>query len=263
LREYITYIIFFPTLTAGPIDRIERFQGDLRKPLVLADEDWVIAGERFFVGMFKKYVIADSLALIALNGTNAVQVGQTRWAWVLLYAYTLQIFFDFSGYTDIVIGMARLMGFKLPENFNSPYLKPNLTQFWNNWHMTLTQWFRAYYFNPVNRWLRGLKRTPSISLQIFLMQTSTMLLIGLWHGITWNFVLWGLWHGLGLFIQNRWSDAVKAKSAVLAGSQFGKISLNVAGVFLTFNFVALGWVFFALPSPALSFDYFALLFGVR
>jgi alginate O-acetyltransferase complex protein AlgI len=263
LNEYFTYVIFFPSLTAGPIDRVERFQKDLRRPLSLTNEDWVVAGERFFIGMFKKYVIADSLALIALNGTNALQVGQTRWAWVLLYAYTFQIFFDFSGYTDIVIGIAGLLGIKLPENFNSPYLKPNLTQFWNNWHMTLTQWFRAYYFNPVNRWLRGLKKAPSISIQILLMQTSTMLLIGLWHGITWNFVLWGLWHGFGLFAQNRWSDAVKTRSALRADSPFGKIGLNVIGIFLTFNFVALGWVFFALPSPVISLNYFFLLFGIR
>ncbi len=128
----------------------------------------------------------------------------------MLYAYAFQLFFDFSGYTDIAIGTARLMGIKLPENFNHPYLKPNLTQFWSNWHMTLTQWFRAYFFNPVTRALRSASKPVSIPVIIFITQLGTMLLIGLWHGVSFNFILFGLWHGIGLFIHNRWSDWTKA-----------------------------------------------------
>jgi len=268
LGEYVTYAVFFPSLTAGPIDRIERFVKDLRVPLVPTAPDWLDGGTRFFVGLFKKFVIADSLALIALNGTNAFQVRTAGWAWLVLYAFALQIYFDFSGYTDIVIGIARPLGVRLPENFNSPYLRPNLTQFWNNWHMTLTQWFRSYYFNPLTRAMRTADRPLPAWAMIFIAQTTTMLLIGLWHGVTWNFVLWGLWQGLGLFGHNRWSEFAKVR--VSARASEGSVGKKVrrarlshwAGVFFTFNYVALGWVFFALPTVAAARHYFALLFNL-
>jgi alginate O-acetyltransferase complex protein AlgI len=258
LQEYVIYIIFFPALTAGPIDRIERFIGDLRNPAAISADDLGVAGKRLVLGMFKKFAVADGLALIALNATNALQVQTAGWGWILLYAYAFQILFDFSGYTDIAIGLGRLLGIKLPENFNSPYLKPNLTQFWNNWHMTLTQWFRAYFFNPLTRALRSGKKRLAIPVIILITQLATMVLIGLWHGITWNFVLWGAWHGLGLFLHNRWSDLTKARFATLATSL--QKALNAGGTFLTFQYVALGWIFFALPDPAVSFHFFKVLF---
>ena len=189
LAEYVTYVIFFPAFTAGPIDRIERLIKDLRKPSVLGNDELLIAGQRFILGLFKKFVVADTLALIALNDTNALQVRSAGWMWIVLYAYAFQIYFDFSGYTDIALGIARFLGINLPENFASPYLKPNLTQFWNNWHMTLTQWFRAYFFNPVTRWLRSWEKPISVPAMIALTQIATMLLIGFWHGVTWNFAL--------------------------------------------------------------------------
>ena len=179
--------------------------------------------------------------------------------WLHLYAYTFQIYFDFSGYTDIAIGIARLVGIKLPENFLSPYTKPNLTQFWNNWHMTLTQWFRSYFFNPFNRWIRGYKSIPAWTM-ILIGQLATMLLIGLWHGITWNFILWGAWHGLGLFLQNRWSDF--ARTRVKVSQPRLQTAMQIGGILLTFHFVALGWVFFALSEPSLSGTVFIKLFGL-
>jgi alginate O-acetyltransferase complex protein AlgI len=262
LAEYVTYVVFFPSLTAGPIDRIERFVGDLRQPFSLTQDDWTKSGQRFFVGLFKKFVIADSLALIVLNERNALQVNSTFYAWILLYAFAFQIYFDFSGYTDIVIGIAHLLGIKLPENFNAPYLKSNLTLFWNNWHMTLTQWFRSYYFNPLTRWLRGLANPLPVPALIFITQVSTMVLIGLWHGVTWNFVLWGLWQGLGLFFHNRWNDFLRPHLAFFSKSPARIKITEVGGIIITFNYVALGWVFFALPTPALSYNYFLKLFGI-
>jgi D-alanyl-lipoteichoic acid acyltransferase DltB (MBOAT superfamily) len=260
LSEYIVYIIFFPALTAGPIDRIERFVGDLRRPMALVADDIGESSKRILVGLFKKFAVADTMALIALNATNALQVRSTGWAWVLLYAYSLQIYFDFSGYTDIAIGLGRLLGVKLPENFNSPYLKPNLTQFWNNWHMTLTQWFRTYFFNPVTRALRSRKKSLPIPVIIMLTQLATMVLIGLWHGVTVNFVAWGMWHGLGLFVHNRWSDLTRARFSAMAPQW--RAALNIGGVWLTFNFVALGWVFFALPDLSSSTNDLRILFGL-
>ena len=263
LGEYITYVIFFPAFTAGPIDRIERFIKDLRQPFEgLNSEIFFSAGQRLLIGLFKKFVIANTLALISLNDTNATQVISTGWLWILVYAYAFQIYFDFSGYTDIALGIAKLVGIQLPENFASPYLKPNLTQFWNNWHMTLTQWFRAYFFNPVTRWLRSWQKPMSMPMMIFLTQVATMVLIGFWHGVTWNFTIWGLWHGLGLFIHNRWNDLTKAKAAEWANTSFRQSVLNISGIIFTFHYVALGWIFFALSSPVTSWQVILKLFGV-
>lgn len=260
LAEYVTYIVFFPTLPAGPIDRLERFVVDLRRPSALTASDGLEAGKRLMLGLFKKFAVADSLALIALNEVNAWQTRATGWLWILLYAYAFQLYFDFSGYTDIAIGMGRLLGFRLPENFRAPYLQPNITQFWNNWHMTLTQWFRAYFFNPLTRALRSAQKPLPIAAIIFITQFSTMLLIGLWHGMTWNFVLWGGWHGLGLFLHNRWAEWTRVRWATL--SPRWQKALHLGGIMLTFHFVAIGWVFFVLPDPSTSWHVLLKLFGI-
>jgi D-alanyl-lipoteichoic acid acyltransferase DltB (MBOAT superfamily) len=259
LAEFATYVVFFPSLAAGPIDRAERFAQDLRKEFQLTQEETLLAGQRFVIGLFKKFVLADTLAWIALNDALAMQVRTTSWMWIVVYAYTFQIYFDFSGYTDIAIGIARLAGVNLPENFAAPYLKPNLTQFWNSWHMTLTQWIRSYFFNPFNRWLRGYRSIPAPTM-ILIGQLATMLVIGLWHGVTLNFILWGLWHGLGLFLQNRWSDVMKTR--VDQNNLLQQRALRIGGIVLTFHFVALGWVFFALSSPMSSWLVFRKLFGI-
>ena len=193
----------------------------------------------------------------------ALQVNSTAWMWVLLYCYSLRIYFDFSGYTDIAIGMGRMLGVRLPENFASPYLKPNLTQFWNSWHMTLTQWFRNYFFSPLTRFMRSGDPTLPIPVMILVAQVSTMVLVGLWHGVTVGFALWGLWHGTGLFIQNRWSDFMKNRLPAWGDTPAGQRVLTYSGIFLTFNFVSLGWLFFTLPSPDGVWNVLAVLFGVR
>jgi len=262
LADYVNYVIFFPAFAAGPIDRLERFMHDLCEPGVLDREGWVEAGTRFFVGLFKKFVIADALAWIALNDKFAQQISSPAWMWFLLYSYSLRIYLDFSGYTDIAISIGRLLGVRLPENFASPYLKPNLTQFWNSWHMTLTQWFRSYFFNPLTRALRSGKQSLSPFLIVLVAQVSTMVLIGLWHGVTAGFVLWGLWHGTGLFIQNRWSTYMKGRIPAWGHTLIGQRVLNVTGVFLTFNFVSLSWLFFTLPTPAKVWNVMTILFGV-
>ena len=180
---------------------------------------------------------------------------------MLLYAYAFRIYFDFSGYTDIAIGLGKLMGFNLPENFERPYLKPNLTTFWNSWHITLAQWFRAYWFNPLTRSLRTGKWQPPMWVVILIGQVTTMFLIGLWHGLTWNFAAWGLWHALGLFVHNRWSEATKARFAGWVDHPRWQQIISILGVLITFHYVALGWVWFALPSTNLSWQVLGKLFG--
>ena len=263
LRDYMVYVLFFPAFTAGPIDKLQRFQKDMERPLAAENlpVDLGEGGRRLTIGVFKKFVIADSLSLIALNAANAVQVQTGGWAYVLLVGYSFLIYFDFSGYTDIAIGLGRLMGFELPENFNRPYLKPNLTQFWNNWHMTLTQWFRAYFFNPLTRSLRRKDGLPAWTV-ILVTQLSTMVLIGMWHGVTVNFLLWGIWHGMGMFVHNRWSAWFKGRTAWLDAQPWRRKAWDVFGMALTFHFVAIGWLFFALPTPELSWRVFGLLMGL-
>ena len=261
LREFLIYTFFFPAYTAGPIDRLPRFLSDLRREFTLSAAHWAAAGERLAVGVFQKFVMADTLALIALNPTNALQVRAGVWAWVLLYAYAFRIYLDFAGYTNIAIGLGLLVGIRLPENFDRPYLRSNLTQFWNGWHMSLTQWFRSYFFFPFSRWMRTSKYSLPTFLVILIAQLSTMILIGLWHGINWPFVVWGIWHGLGLFLHNRWAEWLRPR---LAGREMPHLAvwLNAGGVLLTFHFVALGWVWFAMPSLTLCLQVFAKLFGV-
>ena len=260
LQEFLIYAVFFPALTAGPIDRVERFVKDLRAPFGLTATDVSDGGWRLLWGIFKKFALADTLALIALNGVNASQAASPLWLWVLLYSYAFRIYFDFSGYTDIALGLGRLLGVKLPENFDRPYLKQNLTTFWNSWHISLAQWFRVYYFNPVTRALRA--RSLSPALIISFTQFTTMILIGLWHGVTWNFVVWGAWHGLGLFIHNRWADFIKPRATLLDTRPLLKRAAGWGGALLTFHYVTLGWVWFALPEIGLAGRVMMNLFGI-
>jgi alginate O-acetyltransferase complex protein AlgI len=259
LKEFVVYAVFFPAFLSGPIDRMERFREDLRRPFALGTADLYEGGRRIVWGVFQKFALADLLALLALNATNATQISGAGWLWIALYAFAFRLYFDFAGYTNIAIGLGTWIGFSLPENFHRPYGQPNLTAFWNSWHITLAQWFRAYFFNPLTRAMRSRWRTLPVPLIILLGQTATMGLIGLWHGITWNFLIWGLWHGVGLFLHSRWVEITRGwkppEPPVLARLW------KWTGVFITFQYVVIGWVWFALPSMVLSLRVIAKLFG--
>ncbi len=261
--EFLTYALFYSSLTAGPIDRSQRFiQNDLRSTVTVTTSGRLRGLERILFGIFKKFVLADTLALIALNQQIAMQTHSSFWMWVFLYAYALRLYFDFAGYTDIALGLALLVGIQLPENFNRPYLKTNLTAFWNSWHITLAGWFRAYVFNPLTRALRISPRRFPVWSIILIGQIATMSLIGLWHGISWSFAIWGLWHALGLFIHNRWSDWMHPRMAGVGANRNLNLGLSLGGWFITFQFVCLGWVWFALPDPSAALQVFRVLFGL-
>lgn len=262
LTEFVTYVIFFPAFTAGPIDRVQRFTQDLRQPLHLTFETGIKASQRILLGIFYKFVLADGLSLFALNSINSSQVLSTGWLWVMTYAYAFRIFFDFSGYTSIAIGTGQLLGIQLPENFDRPYLKQNLTLFWNSWHITLAQWFRAYFFNPLTRSLRSYPRNIPLPLIIFIGQLSTFILIGLWHGINCNYAIWGAWHGLGLFLHNRWANLIRTKALNLDNHPILNRFVYLCSIALTFQYVSLGWVWFALSTPAQSWNTILKLFGL-
>lgn len=261
LREFICYVLFFPALPAGPIDRVERFQKDLDAPTQLTSQAALEAGGRVILGIFKKFVLADGLAYFALNALNASQVRSSAWLWIMLYAYGFRIYLDFSGYTDVAIGSGLLLGVRLPENFDRPYFKSTITAFWNSWHITLAQWFRAYFFNPLTRSLRSHKiKLPTWSI-ILIGQASTMVLIGLWHGIAWNFLLWGLWHGFGLFLHNRWVALQRSRPDWFPQNLMSSQTLKVLSMAFTFHFVLIGWIPFVIPEVDQIFNVFLRLLG--
>lgn len=251
LREYMTYVVFFPALIAGPIDRAERFAQDLAAlpEKVGLDEARFAEGlGRIAMGLMKKFVIADTLAQgMTLTPINALQAQSTPGLWALVYGYALRLFFDFSGYSDIAIGIGILFGVRLPENFDRPYLKTNITAFWQSWHMTLSSWARFYVFSPLSRALLKRKPKPSPTLIVLVSQLATMVTIGLWHGITANFLIWGVWHGAGLFVHKQWSDRTRKWQRGLSEKPGQKRAWTVFAWALTFHFVVIGWIWFALP----------------
>ncbi len=269
LSAYLSYILFIPAFVAGPIDRIQRFSGDYHALGSLRGFDPVRWGSglwRVGEGLFKKFVVADLLAQgMSLTPALAEQTESAAAMWLLLFGYGLRIYFDFSGYTDIAIGLGMLFGFRLPENFNRPYTRSNITTFWQSWHMSLSEWARFYIFTPLSRALlrrrskaAGLLTPTTIVLSAHL---ATMIAIGLWHSISWNFFIWGLWHGVGLFIHKQWSDRTRKWYRGLQGRPWPRRAWAVAGWGMTVLFVMLGWVWFLLPTPQMALDTFAKLFS--
>ncbi len=266
LRENLTYVVFFPALVAGPIDRAERHLKDDRALPDMRGLDPARITEgvsRIFIGIFKKFVIADSLALLALDGTNALQATSAGGTWLLLYGYAFRLLLDFSGYSDVAIGIGILFGIHLPENFNRPYLKQSIAAFWQSWHITLSNWVRFYVFSPLSRALMKRDPKPSALTIVFIAQLVTMVTIGLWHGITWTFVIWGLWHGVGLFVHKWWSDRTRKWYLGLRQKPRLQRIWTAAGIVITFQFVVLGWVWFALPDVNTAWTVFLKLFGIE
>jgi len=225
LIDYALYIAFFPQLVAGPIVRAREFFGDLyhwRRP---AADEVLRALLLLLLGLVKKMVMADQLAQVANEYfKNPAQHPGMPAAWLGVIAFGLQIYFDFSGYTDMAIGMAGLLGFHFPVNFRRPYLAASITDFWRRWHMSLSRWLRDYLYIPLGGNRHGRLMTYR-NLMI------TMLLGGLWHGASWNFVVWGAYHGSLLSLERLFRRKVPA-------------ILYPLRVLATFALVMIGWVFF-------------------
>jgi alginate O-acetyltransferase complex protein AlgI len=260
--DLLIYTLFPPALIAGPIDRLPRFQSDLDRVgqayrfEFLAEGTW-----RILIGAFKKFVIADLLARLPLLLADYPNKTPVPLLWLTLYAYGFMLYFDFSGYTDMALGVARLIGFELPENFSAPYLKANLARFWQSWHITLSSWARDYVFLPLARTLRLRADWLPANLVALLCHLSTMLVIGLWHGFSWTFVAWGLWHGVGLFIVKLWGDWRRPRARRAAAGRSSWRTLPAW--FITFNYVMLGWVFFSARDLPAAVTTLGRLFGVK
>jgi alginate O-acetyltransferase complex protein AlgI len=250
LLEFAVFSMFFPTLVAGPIKRFQSFVPQVLAIVMPPTPIFMLNVYRIVMGLAKKTIIADSMTvfiqpILAPNGA----FGQLDY-WGAFFGYAAKIYFDFSGYSDIAIGTAGLLGLRIPENFEMPYRTPNIAQFWRRWHISLSSWIRDYIFIP----LGGSRGSPVVTAANLLV---AMALAGLWHGAAWTFVVWGLWHGAGLAVCRWWQVAVVPKMAVLAR---GGPAVRVASVGLTFAFVGTGWLLFAAPSFANAYQAFVHLF---
>jgi alginate O-acetyltransferase complex protein AlgI len=243
LVDYSLYIMLFPQLVAGPIIRYKDIHTQLAQRTSTIDD--INAGiVRFAMGLAKKVLVANQLGLVADAGFNvpATQIGPVV-AWVSLACYTLQIYFDFSGYSDMAIGLARMFGFRFPENFNYPYTATSIQDFWRRWHISLSTWFRDYVYIPLGGNRRGERRTL-LNLWI------VFLLTGLWHGAAWNFVIWGAVHGFFLMIERL--------------AAHSRAPLNVPVVvrrIYTVLVVMLAWVFFRASSLDQAVQFLQALAG--
>lgn len=272
LRAYLSYILFAPSIIAGPIDRAERFTVDYQALGSLEGfnpERWGAGLWRIGQGLFKKFVIADLLAQgLSLTPALAELTQNPVALWALLLGYGLRLYFDFGGYTDIAIGLGLLFGIKLPENFNHPYVRTNITEFWKSWHITLSEWVRFYVFTPLSRSLLRRRRPDTRSLLtptsiVLISHVATMIVIGLWHGISWNFLLWGLWHGLALFAHKLWSDRTRKWYRGLREKSWPRVAWAITAWATTFTYVMLGWVWFLMPTPQSALETFAKLFSIH
>ncbi len=251
---FFTYAAFFPSVSAGPLSGYPETASQLQAlPSRLEPANLYQGLLHISAGLAKKILIADILrdALGAgLFGSAATGEG-LAWAWLSLLIYAFQLYFDFSGYTDLALGIALLFGVTLPPNFNNPYLASNLAQFWQRWHISLSSWIRAYVFMPFSGWLLTHLGNRHKQLGMLLANLLTMTLIGVWHGTGWLFLLWGLYHGLLLSLRS-----LLAQRGVQIRGRF-------TGQALTFVAVLIGWAIFLSPDLAFAGRLFSGLLGLQ
>ena len=226
--SFITYIAMFPQLIAGPIVRYHEIAVQLPQVRTHRLDDIAAGFPRFALGLVKKAVVADSLSPL-VNACFQTPAHDMTFgiAWLGAVGYTIQLFFDFSGYSDMAIGLGRMLGFRLPENFARPYSSTTITEFWRRWHMSLSRWFRDYVYIPLGGNRRGMARTYRNLVIVFV-------LVGFWHGANWTFLAWGLYHGMLLVIE---------RATGWKGQPAGQIA-RIGRRALTMLLVVIGWVFF-------------------
>ncbi len=243
--DFLFFVSFFPQLVAGPIVRASDFLPQINEEPVITKEDIGKAVVLIMAGLFKKAVIAD---YISINFIDRIYEWPTRYTGVenllAIYGYSLQIYCDFSGYSDMAIGLALLMGYKLPDNFNSPYKAATITEFWRRWHISLSTWLRDYLYIALGGNRKGKVRTY---FNLFM----TMLLCGLWHGAAWKFVIFGAIHGTMLAVERVFKLPEKMQS---------NWYLRIIGIIITFHVFAFSLLFFRPQSYQLAFDMVSQIF---
>jgi len=236
-REFFLYVAFFPQLVAGPIVRARDFLPQLQRHIGLNYEYVYLGAQIFALGFVQKIFIADRLSSFVDPVFSAPAMYDAATLWLGLLAYSVQIFCDFSGYSHMAIGIALILGFRLPENFRMPYLATSIANFWQRWHISLSSWLRDYLYIP----LGGSRCSPP---QVYMNLMITMLLGGLWHGASWNFVLWGGLHGVALVVHRAWRSAGFSMPWWMAWP-------------CCFLFVLLTWVPFRSGDFALTMQFYA------
>ena len=237
--DYLFYLSFFPQLVAGPIVRAKDFIPQIRRPLHVSREMFGTGVFLILTGLFKKAIVSDYISLNFVDRIFDEPLLYSGFECLAgIYGYALQIYCDFSGYSDMAIGIALLLGFRFPKNFDSPYKAATITEFWRRWHISLSTWLRDYLYIPLGGNRKGRVRTY-INLLI------TMLLGGLWHGAAVRFVLWGALHGAALALHKLWLKFVPRAKATGAEMSWGWC---IAGIFFTFNLVCFGWLMFRAES---------------
>lgn len=233
-REFFLFVLFFPQLVAGPIVRAVDLLPQFAPEPVPNPREGLEGIYRIMVGLIKKVVFADGLALLIVDRVfERPELFSSLECLVGIYAYAFQIYFDFSAYSDIAIGSALLFSYRMPENFRAPYVASSLQDFWHRWHISLSTWLRDYLYIPLGGNQHG---TWSTYRNLML----TMLLGGLWHGAAWTFVVWGLLHGVGLAFTRAWQRRKNRP-------EHTGMLLHGVTLFLTFHYVCLAWVFFRAP----------------
>ncbi|MCX6305263.1 MAG: MBOAT family protein [Bacteroidetes bacterium] len=269
LAKYLTYITFFPIVQMGPIERAKNFLPQLSQPYQLSKED---VSEGFYLilsGALKKMVIGDYVNLHLVSqifSTPERYTGMENLA--SMVGYSLVIYCDFSGYTDMARGIARWMGFNIQVNFNFPYRSESIGEFWRRWHISLSNWLRDYIFLPLAyRMSRMMKEERLFSMNFLrtdlvifnVVSLITFTICGLWHGIGWSFLTWGLMHGTALAVQKSWTHATRGIRKG-RGAMFKQVN-RVTGVILTYSFVSIAWVFFRMRTPEESLTVFSQVTG--
>ena len=237
------YISLFPQLVAGPIVKYKSIDNEIRKRKESVDE-FSYGIVRFVIGLAKKVIIADVLGGVSDNIFTLVNTSgiDTMTAWLGAICYTLQIYFDFSGYSDMAIGIGHFFGFKFIENFNYPYISRSITEFWRRWHISLSTWFKEYLYIPL-----GGNRTGNVYFNLFVVFLAT----GLWHGASWNFIIWGLWHGFFIITER-----------VIRDKSFYKRIPSIIKIFTTLFIVLIGWVLFKADNLSTAIKYLSIMFGL-
>lgn len=234
--KFALFVSFFPQLVAGPIERAKHLLPQFDKTFAFNPERTVDGLVLIFWGLFKKVVIADSLALIANQYFNSPEDSSSLDLIKAAYAFTFQIYCDFSGYSDIAIGSARILGYDIMENFNSPYLAKSISDFWSRWHISLSTWFRDYVYIPLGGNRKGkLKQNRNIFIVFFLS--------GLWHGANYTYIVWGLYHGTLLLLENLLQEIKKRISFNNKIALLDNLGTFFSTIF-TFHLVVIGWIFF-------------------
>lgn len=237
--DYLFYLSFFPQLVAGPIVRARDFIPQIRRKPVVTREMFGMGVFLILTGLFKKAVISDYISLNFVDRIFDEPLLYTGFECLMgIYGYALQIYCDFSGYSDMAIGIALLLGFRFPKNFDAPYKSATITEFWRRWHISLSSWLRDYVYISLGGNRKGRFRT-------YVNLLLTMLLGGLWHGAAFRFILWGALHGVALALHKVWLSVIPGAKA--SGAQMNGWARAV-GIFFTFNLVCFGWLMFRAES---------------